>query len=145
MTFRNKGFGEMSSSRLDSHRNSVQNGMVERVTAFMATIFVQNFKQLPGQLPQSWSLYSQSTPIGWLQSANRLEFPIGSIGWWRRSADRLWQTRLPASGRPIGCGRLKKVVVTKTFAPKFSAECTDRHIHSSHGDRFRDHFCVYRT
>ena len=88
------------------------------------------------------SLYSQSAPIGWLQSANRLEFPIGSIGWWRRSADRLWQTRLPAFGRPIGCGRLKKVV-TKTFAPKFCAECTDRHIHSSHGDYFRDHFCVY--
>ena len=43
MTFRNKGFGEMPSSRLDSHRNSVQNGMVERFTAFMATIFVPNF------------------------------------------------------------------------------------------------------
>ena len=56
----------------------------------------------------SWSLYSQSAPIGWFQSANRLEFPIGSIGWWRRSADRLWQTRLPASGRPISCSGLKK-------------------------------------
>ena len=33
----------MPSSRLDSHRNSVQNGMVERFTAFMAPIFVQNF------------------------------------------------------------------------------------------------------
>ena len=33
----------MPSSRLDSHRNSVQNGMVERFTAFMATIFVPNF------------------------------------------------------------------------------------------------------
>ena len=43
MTFRNKGFGEMPSSRLDSHRNSVQNGMVERLTALMATIFVPNF------------------------------------------------------------------------------------------------------
>ena len=43
MTFQNKGFGEMPSSRLDSHQNSVQNGMVERFTAFMATIFVPNF------------------------------------------------------------------------------------------------------
>ena len=43
MTFQNKGFGEMPSSRLDSHRNSVQNGMVERFTAFTATIFVPNF------------------------------------------------------------------------------------------------------
>ena len=33
----------MPSSRLDSHRNSVQNGMVERFTAFKATIFVPNF------------------------------------------------------------------------------------------------------
>ena len=33
----------MPSSRLDSHRISVQNGMVERFTAFMATIFVPNF------------------------------------------------------------------------------------------------------
>ena len=56
-----------------------------------------------------WSLYSRSAPIGWLQSANRLEFPIGSIGWWRRSADRLWQTRLPGSGWPIGCGGLKQM------------------------------------
>ena len=29
------------------------------------------------------------------------------------------------------------------FAPKFCAECTDRELHSSHGDHFRDHFCVY--
>ena len=43
MTFRNKGFGEMPSSRLDSHRNSVQNGMVERFTAFTVTIFVPDF------------------------------------------------------------------------------------------------------
>ena len=43
MTFQNKGFGEMPSSRLDSHRNSVQNGMVERFTALTATIFVPNF------------------------------------------------------------------------------------------------------
>ena len=43
MTFQNKGVGEMPSSRLDSHRNSVQNGMAERLTAFMATIFVPNF------------------------------------------------------------------------------------------------------
>ena len=31
----------MLSSWLDSHRNSVQNGMVEKFTAFMATVFVQ--------------------------------------------------------------------------------------------------------
>ena len=43
MTFRNKGFGEMPSSPLDSHQNSVQNGTVERLIALMATIFVLNF------------------------------------------------------------------------------------------------------
>ena len=32
----------MPSPRLDSHRNSVQNGVVERFTAFTATIFVPN-------------------------------------------------------------------------------------------------------
>ena len=93
--------------------------------------------------PYAWSLYNRSAPIGWLQSANRLEFPIGSIGWWKRSADRLWQTRLPTSGWPIGCGRPKKVVFTKTFAPKFCVEWSDREIHNSHRDYFRDYFCVY--
>ena len=44
MTFQNKGFGEMPSSRLDSRRNSVQNGMVEKFTVFMATIFMPNFR-----------------------------------------------------------------------------------------------------
>ena len=46
MTSQSKGFGEMPSSRLDSHRNSMQNGMVERLerfTAFVATIFATNF------------------------------------------------------------------------------------------------------
>ena len=33
----------MPSSRLDSHQNSVQNGMVDKFIAFMATIFVPNF------------------------------------------------------------------------------------------------------
>ena len=37
----------------------------------------------------------------------------------------------------------KNAVVTKLFAPKFHAECTDRELHSSHGDHFRDHFHVY--
>ena len=43
MTLKNKGVGELPSQRLDSHQNSVQNGMVERFTVFMATISVQNF------------------------------------------------------------------------------------------------------
>ena len=50
LTFRNKGFGEMPSSRLNSNRNSVQNGMVERFTAFMATIFASNFNCMPPPL-----------------------------------------------------------------------------------------------
>ena len=37
----------------------------------------------------------------------------------------------------------KSGVVTKTLAPKFCAECSDREVDSSHGDRFRDYFCVY--
>ena len=44
MTFQNKGFGEMPSSRLDSHRNAMQNGMVEKFTAFTATIFMPIFR-----------------------------------------------------------------------------------------------------
>ena len=83
----------MPSSRLDSHQNSVQNGMVEKFTAFMATIFVPSFRFL----------------------CHRHFLP----------------TPIP-----------KNVVVTKTFAPKFCTECTDRYIHSSHGDDFRNHFCV---
>ena len=34
-------------------------------------------------------------------------------------------------------------VVTKTFAPKFCAEWSNREVHSSHGDHFCDNFCVY--
>ena len=40
MTFQNKGFGEMPSARLDPHRNSVQNGVVESFPALTGTIFV---------------------------------------------------------------------------------------------------------
>ena len=36
----------------------------------------------------------------------------------------------------------KSAVVTKTFAPKFRSEPSDREVHSSYGDYFRDHFCV---
>ena len=32
----------------------------------------------------------------------------------------------------------KNVVITKLLAPKFCAECTDRELHSSHGDPFRE-------
>ena len=34
-------------------------------------------------------------------------------------------------------------VVTKTCVQKFCAEWYDREIHSSYGDYFREHFCVY--
>ena len=37
----------------------------------------------------------------------------------------------------------KNVFATKLLAPKFCAECTDQQLHSSHGDYFRCHFCVY--
>ena len=40
MTFQNKGFGKIPSARLDSHQNSVQNGMVESFPAATATIFM---------------------------------------------------------------------------------------------------------
>ena len=36
----------------------------------------------------------------------------------------------------------KSGVVTKMFAPKFCAEWSNREVHSSHGDHFRDYFCV---
>ena len=36
----------------------------------------------------------------------------------------------------------KNGVVTKTFAPKFRSEPSDREVHSSYEDYFRDHFCV---
>ena len=35
----------------------------------------------------------------------------------------------------------KNCVVTKTFAPKFWSEPSDREVHSSYGDYFRDNFC----
>ena len=40
---------------------------------------------------------------------------------------------------------MKNIVFTKTFAPKFRSEWSDREVHSSHGDYFRDHFCVYAS
>ena len=43
MTFQNKGVGEMPSARLDSRRNSVQNGVVESFPALTGTIFVNVF------------------------------------------------------------------------------------------------------
>ena len=43
---------------------------------------------------------------------------------------------------PDGRFPKRNIIVIKAFAPKFCAECTDRRIHSSHGDYFRDHFCV---
>ena len=36
----------------------------------------------------------------------------------------------------------KNIVFTKTFAPKFRSEWSGREVHSSHGDYFREHFCV---
>ena len=40
--FQSIGFGEMPSSRLDSHRSSLQNGRVESFTAFTNTISERN-------------------------------------------------------------------------------------------------------
>ena len=40
MTFQNNGFGKMPSARLDSHQNSVQNGVVVSFPALAATISV---------------------------------------------------------------------------------------------------------
>ena len=37
----------------------------------------------------------------------------------------------------------KNTFVTKTLAPKFCEEWSDREVHSSHGDCFRCNFCVY--
>ena len=35
----------------------------------------------------------------------------------------------------------KNAVATKTFAPKFRSEPSDREVHSSYGDYFRDNVC----
>ena len=40
MPFQNKGFGKIFSVRMDSHQNSVQNGMGESFPAATATIFM---------------------------------------------------------------------------------------------------------
>ena len=37
----------------------------------------------------------------------------------------------------------KSGVVTKTFAPKFCAEWSNREVHSSHEDHFRDDFYIF--
>ena len=58
MTFQNQGFGEMPSARLASHRNSVQNGVVESFPTLTGTIFVffyfgifrTTFGQFPSEL-----------------------------------------------------------------------------------------------
>ena len=52
---------------------------------------------------------------------------------------RLW----PTACLKIRTAFSKSGVVTKTFAPKFCAEWSDREVHSSHGDHFRDNFFVY--
>ena len=45
---------------------------------------------------------------------------------------------------PISRPQSKEVSSSrKPLTPQFCAECTDRRIHSSHGDYFRDHFCLY--
>ena len=38
---------------------------------------------------------------------------------------------------------LQNGVITKTLAPKFWSEPSDREVHSSYGNYFRDHFCVF--
>ena len=40
MTFQDKGFGKIPSARLDSHQNSVQNGLVKSFPALTPTIFM---------------------------------------------------------------------------------------------------------
>ena len=40
---------------------------------------------------------------------------------------------------------LENGVVTKTFAPKFYAEWSNREFHSSHGNYFRDYFSFYAS
>ena len=51
---------------------------------------------------------------------------------------KLW----PTACLKIRTAFSKSGVVTKTFAPKFCAEWSDPEVHSSHGDHFRDNFCV---
>ena len=83
----------MPSSRLDSHRDSVQNGMLEKLIAFMVTIPVLIFR-------------CYVTAIVCLPDSQK-----------------------------HGCH--------KNVRAKNLCRITDRHIHSPHGDYFRDRFCVY--
>ena len=80
-------------SQKRSHRNSVQNGPIERFTALTRTTFMT--------IPMFISRRQKIDPDPW------------------------------------------NLIVTKLFAPKFCAEWSDRELHSSHGDHFRDHFHVY--
>ena len=104
----------------------------------------------------TWPLYSRSAPIGWQRSADRLGFPIGSIGWRSRSADRLgfsigWRSRSAVADpivdfpTPIGRPRSQKRRRHKNVRTEIPVRTVDREVHSSHGDYFHDHFCVYAS
>ena len=117
----------MSSSQSCSHRNSVQNGQIERSTALTATLFVKNPKCDPDRKKSS----SQSC-------SHRNSLQNGPI----ESSTALSAT-LFVKNPTFDPDPNKNVVITKLFAPNLCAECTDRELLSSHGDPFREHLFVY--
>ena len=119
---------KMSSPKKCSHRNSCQNGPVDRSTALTTTIFINIYEKTSFSQNRSHQNSGQNGPIERSTALTGTIFVNISVLMSR--AQKV--TPIP-----------KKVVITKTLALKFCAELSNREIHSSHGDYFRDHFYVY--
>ena len=114
---------EAASSQKHSHRNSVQNGPIEKFTALRATIFVT--------ISVFMSRGNFSTPIPKTSSSqscsHRISVQNGPVDKFTALTGTTFVTISVFMSRgqkltPIP----KNVVVTKTFAPKFCAEWSGR-------------------
>ena len=116
----------MSSSQSCSHRNSVQNGQVERSTALTATLYVKSL---------NLTTIQQNVVI------TKVFAPKFCAEWSNRELHS--SHGYPFREKSLNLTTIQKhAVITKLFAPKICAECTDRDLHSSHGDPFREDFFV---
>ena len=73
--------------------------------------------------------------------SNRGELVTGTAEFEPDRIDFLSPSLAPMVGLPVRNEKCRRHKVVRTEI--LCAECTDREIHSSDGDHFRDHFCVY--
>ena len=126
-----------------SQRNSVQNGPIERSTALTGTIFVtisvfmsRGPKVDPDPKKSRHHKNVRTEILCRMVRSRGPQLPRGLFS-------------LPFQ---FFCFRTQKLtpipkigVVTKTFAQKFCAEWSDREVHSSRGDYFRDSCCFHAS